>query len=88
MRHRCGVVRWSTGLVLAGLLLGPSGAATALTTVESQPYLLIGNAINDAVLISNFEIGANQAPVLEDILRNRKAHNGLLNLGCGKLFRR
>ena len=51
-------------VALAALLLLwlPVGAA-ALSTVESQPYLLIGNAINDAVLVSNFEIGANQAAV-------------------------
>ncbi len=45
------------------LSIGLPGAANALAVPESQPYLLIGNSINDAVLISNFEIGANQAPV-------------------------
>ncbi|MBT39492.1 MAG: hypothetical protein QF890_00495 [Myxococcota bacterium] len=48
------------GLVLA--LVSP-GASNALTTIESQRYLLIGNSINDSVLASNFEIGANQSSV-------------------------
>ncbi|MEM7211617.1 MAG: hypothetical protein AAF479_06940, partial [Pseudomonadota bacterium] len=37
--------------------------ALSITTVESSDYLLIGRASGDAVLVSNFEIGANQAAV-------------------------
>ncbi|MEE2677828.1 MAG: PEP-CTERM sorting domain-containing protein [Myxococcota bacterium] len=46
--------------ILAFLVWLP-GSAAAITTTESQPYLLIGSSINDAVIVSNFEIGANQS---------------------------
>ena len=48
-------------LAIAALALGVPGIAAAITTTESQPYLLIGSSINDAVIASNFEIGANQS---------------------------
>ena len=50
-------------LVVLTLLLALASpvASNALTTTESQRYLLIGNSINDSVLASNFEIGANQS---------------------------
>ena len=50
-------------IAIACLVLGLPVTSNAFSTVESQPYLLIGNSIGGAVLISNFEIGANQAPV-------------------------
>ncbi|MED5261328.1 MAG: PEP-CTERM sorting domain-containing protein [Myxococcota bacterium] len=44
------------------LLLGAFGA-NAITTSATQPYLLVGTSINDSVLASNFEIGANQSAI-------------------------
>jgi len=43
------------------LLFAVPGGAFALTTTESERFLLIGGAIDDAVLASNFELGANQS---------------------------
>jgi len=45
--------------VWALFVLGLPVTSNALTTIQSQPYLLIGSSINDAVIASNFEIGAN-----------------------------
>ena len=38
-------------LAIAALALGVPGIAAAITTTESQPYLLIGSSINDLSLI-------------------------------------
>ena len=51
----------ATAALSIGLWL-PSTSG-AVTTTESAQYLLIGTSINDAVLASNFELGANTSSV-------------------------
>lgn len=49
--------------LLGALLAAPSSFATNLSTTYSSEFLVIGNSINDAVLASNYQYGANQATV-------------------------